>query len=186
MTPRISLIALTAALISTAAFAQDAADPATSDSMAKPETMEKSTDAPNLEDIAASDPALAMRKGEDGEADAMVMLSDVLFDFGTADLNPSAVETLKTVSDKLAKVETLEIKGHTDAIGSDAYNQALGQQRAEIVRAWIVENSDMTADKIIATGVGAAEPIAANAHDDGSDNPNGRAQNRRVEFVLPN
>ncbi|NSX55852.1 OmpA family protein [Parasulfitobacter algicola] len=178
--------ALFAIFLTGFAIAQDAPDAMPETAMEKlDEVMQPSETPPSLEDIAASDPALAMRKGEDGEADAMVMLSDVLFGFGDAQLEPAALQTLQTVADKLSGVEKLEIKGHTDAIGSDAYNLDLGQQRADVVRNWLIENSDLTIDSVSATGVGEAEPIATNTNADGSDNPTGRAQNRRVEFILP-
>ncbi|MCK0095053.1 OmpA family protein [Yoonia sp. F2084L] len=141
--------------------------------------------APSLEDIAASDPALDVRTNEDGEVDAMVMLSDVLFSFGDASLEPAALDVLGGIAEKLDGVTSLEITGHTDAIGDENFNLALGQRRADAVRDWLVANTDLTADVVTARGVGEADPIAPNLTEDGADNPEGRAANRRVEFTLP-
>lgn len=142
-------------------------------------------EAPNLEEIAAADPALDVRTNEEGEVDAMVMLSDVLFEFGDASLEPAALDVLRGVAEKLDGVTSIEITGHTDAIGDEDFNLALGQRRADAVRDWLVANTDLTADVVSARGVGEADPIAENQNADGSDNPDGRAQNRRVEFTLP-
>ena len=142
-------------------------------------------DTMTLEEVAASDPDLEMRDGEDGEPDAMVMLSDVLFAFGDASLEPDALDVLAGIADKLDGVGSLEITGHTDSIGDEAYNQALGQRRADAVRDWLVANTALTADVVSARGVGEADPIAPNRTEAGADDPEGRAQNRRVEFTLP-
>ncbi len=157
---------------------EDMADDAMSD-----EVMEDA--APSLEDIAASDPALDVRTNEEGEVDAMVMLSDVLFSFGDASLEPAALDVLGGIAEKLDGVTSLEITGHTDAIGDEDFNLALGQRRADAVRDWLVANTDLTADVVTARGVGEADPIAPNLTEDGADNPVGRAANRRVEFTLP-
>ena len=140
---------------------------------------------PSLEDIAAADPNLEVTTNEDGEVDAMVMLSDVLFPFGEATLAPEALETLRGVAEKLDGVAAIEITGHTDAIGDEDYNLALGQRRADAVRDWLVANTALTAEVITARGVGETDPIAPNRTEAGADNPEGRALNRRVEFTLP-
>jgi outer membrane protein OmpA-like peptidoglycan-associated protein len=147
------------------------------------EVMEEET--PSLEEIAAADPALDVRTNEDGEVDAMIMLSDVLFSFGDASLEPAALDVLAGVAAKLDGVPSIEITGHTDAIGDEDYNLALGQRRADAVRDWLIANTALTADVVSARGVGEADPIADNRTEDGADNVEGRALNRRVEFTLP-
>lgn len=142
-------------------------------------------DTPSLEEIAASDPALEIREGEDGAADAMVMLSDVLFGFGNAALEPAALDVLAGIAAKLEGVPSIKITGHTDAIGSEDANLALGQRRADTVRDWLIANTVLTADVVIAIVVGEVDPIASNTTEAGVDNPEGRALNRRVEFTLP-
>lgn len=140
---------------------------------------------PTLEEVAAADPDLAVRTNEDGEVDAMVMLADVLFGFGDASLNPAALDVLAGVAEKLSDVPSLEITGHTDSIGDEAFNLDLGQRRADAVRDWLVANTAFDADVITARGVGETDPIAENRTAAGADNPDGRALNRRVEFTLP-
>jgi len=171
---------------------EDAVEEMADDTMAE-ETMsdEAMTDdvmadeTPTLEEVAAADPDLAVRTNEDGEVDAMVMLSDVLFGFGDASLNPAALDVLAGVADKLSDVPSLEITGHTDSVGDEAFNLDLGQRRADAVRDWLIANTSFEADVITARGVGEADPIAENRTEAGGDNPEGRALNRRVEFTLP-
>ncbi|MEO0913600.1 MAG: OmpA family protein, partial [Pseudomonadota bacterium] len=134
---------------------------------------------------AAADPALDVRTNAEGEVDAVVMLSDVLFGFDDASLEPTALDVLSEVAAKLDGVARIEITGHTDSLGETGYNLALGERRAGAVRDWLIANTGLTAEMITARGVGEADPIAANTNEDGSDNPEGRALNRRVEFTLP-
>jgi outer membrane protein OmpA-like peptidoglycan-associated protein len=72
----------------------------------------------------------------------------------------------------------LEIQGHTDNVGSDAYNQPLSEARAHAVVAWLTQHLVAPA-RLTARGFGKTRPIATNATDDG------RAQNRRVEIANP-
>ncbi|MGB1247525.1 MAG: OmpA family protein [Chitinophagales bacterium] len=79
----------------------------------------------------------------------------------------------------------VEISGHTDSKGSDSYNQALSERRANAARDYFLE-LDIAEDRIITQGFGESQPIAPNANPDGTDSPEGRAKNRRVEFKLKN
>ena len=164
-------------------MADDAIDSDMAEDTTAEDVMEEPT--PSLEEIAAADPDLDVRTNEDGEVDAMVMLSDVLFGFGDASLEPAALDVLAGVAAKLDGVPSIEITGHTDAIGSEEFNLALGQRRADAVRDWLIANTALTADVVTARGVGEADPIADNRTEAGADNPDGRALNRRVEFTLP-
>lgn len=131
-----------------------------------------------------ADDNLVMRDGGDDGVDTMMMSSDVLFSFGKAELAPEAFETLASIGKMADDVPVLQVFGHTDAIGREADNLALGQRRAETVRAWLLANTSFTEDRIIATGIGEIDPVAANVTVAGQDNPDGRAQNRRVEFAF--
>lgn len=73
--------------------------------------------------------------------------------------------------------------GHTDSKGSDEYNLALFDRRAEAVRAWLASHGIKDA-AITTEDRGESEPVAPNVHDDGSDNSEGRQLNRRAEFVV--
>jgi len=103
----------------------------------------------------------------------------VLFDFNKAELKPEALRQLDVVVQALREQPTLQthITGHTDSIGSDAYNLKLSQRRSESVANYLVKNG-AARQSIRADFRGEREPVASNATDQG------RAQNRRVEIVL--
>ncbi|WP_026870976.1 OmpA family protein [Inquilinus limosus] len=103
----------------------------------------------------------------------------VFFDFDSSKLTPEAKQIVgSAASDALQGRSTrIDVTGHTDRAGSDSYNQALSQRRAEAVRRELV--ADGVADSMIVTrGVGEADPLVPTA--DGVREP----QNRRVEIVV--
>jgi len=71
----------------------------------------------------------------------------------------------------------VRIEGHTDSTGDPARNLDLSRRRAEAVKKALVTQFGIAADRLTSEGFGDTKPIAAN------DNPQGRAENRRVEFV---
>ena len=75
----------------------------------------------------------------------------------------------------------VRVEGHTDSKGSDAYNQRLSQRRAEAVVKYLI-GKGIDPSRLEAVGFGEGRPIAPNQNPDGSDNPTGRAKNRRTEF----
>lgn len=77
----------------------------------------------------------------------------------------------------------IEISGHTDSIGKKAYNKKLSQQRADNVVAYLV-GKGIKAERLKAVGYGDTVPVAPNTNADGTDNPEGRKQNRRTEFKI--
>ncbi|UOO82855.1 OmpA family protein [Uruburuella testudinis] len=110
--------------------------------------------------------------------------SDVLFDFDKAELKPEADAELEKAAEVIREKGKgiILIVGHTDSKGSDAYNKQLSLTRADAVKNWFEAHGlhqDYQTD-----GAGAAKPVAPNSHADGSDNPEGRAKNRRVEIVI--
>ena len=116
----------------------------------------------------------------------LITLEDgVLFDFGKSDIRPDAAQTLKKLADVLnnAKVPAAHIYGHTDSISDEAFNQQLSEARANAVKNDLAKNG-VTAT-MDATGYGESKPVAPNENADGSDNPAGRALNRRVEIFIP-
>ncbi|HWX56092.1 MAG TPA: OmpA family protein [Verrucomicrobiae bacterium] len=106
-------------------------------------------------------------------------MGDVLFRSGSFELRPEARERLAKVSGiVLAHAGLhLEIEGHTDSVGTDDYNQQLSERRASAVRDYLVQQG-ISADSIVARGLGKGTPVASN------DTAEGRQQNRRVEMVL--
>ena len=109
----------------------------------------------------------------------------VLFDFGKSDIRPDAAQTLKSLAGVLnnAKVPAAHIYGHTDSVSDEAFNQQLSEARANAVKNDLAKNG-VTAT-MDATGYGESKPVAPNENADGSDNPAGRALNRRVEIFIP-
>jgi outer membrane protein OmpA-like peptidoglycan-associated protein len=109
--------------------------------------------------------------------------SDVLFEFAKADLTPAAQQAIAAVDDQIGSggSGTVTVEGHTDAIGSDADNQALSERRAAAVRT-ALEAELGSGYEYSAVGFGETKPVAPNTKPDGSDDPDGRALNRRVEI----
>jgi outer membrane protein OmpA-like peptidoglycan-associated protein len=109
----------------------------------------------------------------------IVNMSDVLFDTGSFTLKPGAREKLAKVSGILLAHPglTMQIEGHTDSVGGDAFNVRLSEQRANSVRDFLGEQGVAPAS-ITAQGFGKAEPVATN------DTAEGRQRNRRVEIVV--
>src|SRR5678815_2265227 len=109
-------------------------------------------------------------------------LKGVHFDFDKATLRPDAVSILNEAIDILKRYPDLkvEVAGHTDSIGSDAYNQKLSERRAKTVYDYLTSNGVDASRLVGPVGYGESRPIAPNTNPDGSDNPEGRAQNRRT------
>jgi outer membrane protein OmpA-like peptidoglycan-associated protein len=104
-------------------------------------------------------------------------LGDVLFAFDSAELTATAHEVLTQISARLtgANLVSVKVVGHTDSVGSDAYNQGLSERRARSVADFLVSQG-VPANKLSTEGLGESQPVADNASDAG------RAQNRRVEL----
>jgi outer membrane protein OmpA-like peptidoglycan-associated protein len=113
------------------------------------------------------------------------VVGDALFDFNRSDLRPDAEETLAAAGPEISKLggNPARVEGHTDSIGSDAYNQKLSTARATTVRDWLAGRNLIPAATPI-RGLGESMPIAPNTTPDGRDDPAGRQMNRRVEVVF--
>ena len=114
------------------------------------------------------------------------LAADVLFDFDKADLLPKAEATLQKAADFVKernKGAVVRIEGHTDGKGSEAYNQKLSLRRADSVKRWFAEHG-LEGMRFSTKGFGATQPVAPNQKPDGSDDPEGRQKNRRVEIVI--
>lgn len=111
--------------------------------------------------------------------------ADTLFEFDKSTLTPDAEATLKLVGPKICALGShpVKIEGHTDAIGTDEYNQDLSMRRAERVRNWLAQNHFIPISSDI-EGFGKKKPVAPNTLPNGKDNPPGRQKNRRVEIVV--
>jgi outer membrane protein OmpA-like peptidoglycan-associated protein len=113
------------------------------------------------------------------------VVGDALFDFDKSNLRPEAEETLSAAGPEIAKLggKPSWIEGHTDAKGSDAYNNRLSEARATTVREWLASRGLVPASTPI-KGFGKTRPVAPNTTPDGRDDPEGRQKNRRVEVVF--
>jgi outer membrane protein OmpA-like peptidoglycan-associated protein len=114
------------------------------------------------------------------------LASDVLFDFDKADIRPAAQEALKQVGTIIKEKGkgTVRIEGHTDAKGADSYNEKLSDRRAKSVKDWLVKKEGLKDVHFATSGFGAKKPVVSNTKPDGSDDPEGRQKNRRVEIVI--
>ena len=129
---------------------------------------------------------LAKSTSSGGGEEKLALRTDVLFAFDQANLSPKATAVLDAaINETRAKADPakppITITGYTDAKGNDAYNKKLSERRAAAVQKYISAKLGTTY-RYQATGNGEADPVAANTHGDGSDNPAGRAKNRRVEI----
>jgi outer membrane protein OmpA-like peptidoglycan-associated protein len=112
------------------------------------------------------------------------LASDVMFDFDKADLRSEAIPSLQKVVTVMRGYPTYHctIGGHTDAKGEKVYNQKLSERRADSVKTWLLAHG--ASNPITARGFGDTKPIAPNKKPNGSDDPEGRQKNRRVEITL--
>jgi outer membrane protein OmpA-like peptidoglycan-associated protein len=114
-----------------------------------------------------------------------VVLDNVYYDFNQSYLQPASYPSL----DKLvAMLEAhpdvkIELSAHTDSKGSEELNQKLSEARAKSCVDYLVSKG-IAADRLTSKGYAATRPIAPNTNPDGSDNPEGRARNRRTEFKV--
>ncbi|SPT56087.1 OmpA family protein [Schaalia odontolytica] len=145
------------------------------------------TDAPKVEPLPALGkfPPVESLKPVESCGTVITLEDGVLFDFGKSDIRPDAAHTLSKLATVLndAKVPAAHIYGHTDSVSDEAFNQQLSEDRANAVSAEL--KKDGASATLDATGYGETKPIAPNENPDGSDNPAGRALNRRVEIFIP-
>jgi len=111
---------------------------------------------------------------------------DVLFDFDKWEIKPEAETSLKKIACIIKELHKgyISIAGYTDSKGAAVYNLKLSQKRADSVKRWFIENSVIEQSNIVTKGYGEAKPVAPNTKPDGSDNPEGRDKNRRVEIKI--
>lgn len=114
-----------------------------------------------------------------GDNITLNMPGNITFKTDSADLNSSFFSVLDSVSLVLKEYEKtiVEVAGHTDSTGTDQYNQALSQRRAQTVATYLTGKGILD-QRIITVGAGEGHPVASN------DTPEGRQLNRRVELTL--
>jgi OOP family OmpA-OmpF porin len=108
---------------------------------------------------------------------------DVLFPFDSVAILPKYYDTLnkigKVLTDPQFSAYPVQIEGHTDAVGSAAYNQSLSERRAANVKDYLVQQFHIDPSRLMVQGFGERKPITTN------DTEAGRSKNRRVEVVNP-
>lgn len=115
----------------------------------------------------------------DGDQLVLDMPAEVTFAFGSASLSPEFRGTLDKIGSTLTEYEKtyVDVLGHTDSVGSDAFNQTLSEQRAQTVADYLAGRGVQRA-RLATRGYGESQPRASNTTEEG------RAQNRRVEIRL--
>jgi len=123
---------------------------------------------------------------QSGRSLSMNLSGDVLFDYDKAALKPEAEQALKKVAVVLSQFpeSKVTVEGYTDSKGTKASNMQLSRERAQAVKDWLVKNGGVLATNISTKGFGEQYPVAPNRNKDGSDNPLGRALNRRVSIIV--
>jgi outer membrane protein OmpA-like peptidoglycan-associated protein len=114
-----------------------------------------------------------------GEGIQVTFESGILFDYDSSTLRPEAKANLLDLAESLREYEGTRVLvvGHTDARGTDEYNQTLSERRATAARVYLMEQGIQGA-RVDANGRGEAEPVASNESDAG------RQENRRVEVAI--
>jgi len=112
-------------------------------------------------------------------ADGKVTTNGILFDVGSANIQPQSMGIIRQISQVLQQEQDMNLKiiGHTDADGGDETNMKLSKERAEAVKKALVSVYGISGERLSSEGKGESEPVGDNGTADG------KAQNRRVEFV---
>lgn len=112
-------------------------------------------------------------------ASKVTFAADAFFDFDKAVLKPEGKAKLDDLVSKVQGInlEVIVAVGHTDSVGSDAYNQKLSERRAQAVKAYL-ESKGIDKSRVYTEGKGEKQPVADNKTKDG------RAKNRRVEIEV--
>lgn len=106
-----------------------------------------------------------------------IVLRGVNFAFDKSEIDGPSTVVLDAAAEQLQECPNVDVRveGHTDSVGTDAYNQALSERRAEAVRSYLVTRG-VSASRLTAVGYGESQPVASN------ETAEGRALNRRVEL----
>lgn len=115
-----------------------------------------------------------------------ILLENIYYEYNSARLTETARTSIDTTLLLLLSENPnmiIEVASHTDSKGSDSYNMTLSRNRAKSVVDYLLEKG-ISAKRLQARGYGETVPVAPNENPDGTDNPEGRAKNRRTEFSI--
>jgi len=129
----------------------------------------------------------SVRRTESRAAVRVALAADVLFRFNSARLTGRALSRIDEVAEEVRRQrpERVTIEGHTDSKGSRGFNLRLSLRRARAVAGALRRELGGRAPRLVVSGAGESEPVAANTTPTGADDPRGRALNRRVETAIP-
>ncbi|HEX8489415.1 MAG TPA: OmpA family protein [Chthoniobacterales bacterium] len=187
-------IAMLSLVLSLSAIAATLAQDTTAKEIAQQETalekkrleLEKKSLELEQKELALEKAKLELQQQQSGRSLRMNLSGDVLFDYDKAILKPAAEEALKKVAVVLSQFpeSSVTVEGYTDSKGGKTVNLPLSRERAGAVKDWLAKNGNVPAARITAKGFGEDNPVAPNTNADGSDNPAGRALNRRVTIIV--
>ena len=125
------------------------------------------------------DGALAPKAASGVSQSKITLQADTLYDFNKSDLKPEGKATLDKIAADLKKIklEVIIAVGNTDSVGTDAYNMALGQRRAQSVKTYLVSKG-VDGSRIYTESKGKSNPVASNT------TAEGRAKNRRTDIEV--
>lgn len=173
------VVAATLGIPSVAAAEPDVPDAAVTASV-------RSIDAASaVHDIDLSRAVVDLEREESADGRVTVQISsDVLFEFDKAALTAEARGHIAGLARRIrGTTGTVEVSGHTDSRGEPGYNRELSRRRADAVKAELARHLSGAGIEITAEGRGETDPVAPNEKN-GEDDPEGRAQNRRVEITF--
>ena len=125
------------------------------------------------------DGALTAKAASGVSQSKITLQADTLYDFNKSDLKPEGKATLDKIAADLKKIklEVIIAVGNTDSVGTDAYNMALGQRRAQSVKTYLTSKG-VDGSRIYTESKGKSNPVASNA------TAEGRAKNRRTDIEV--
>ncbi|WP_282608379.1 OmpA family protein [Pelagibius sp. Alg239-R121] len=129
------------------------------------------------------------RTVETDQGVVVMLVNPLLFAFDSDELTEESRNPIAYIARVLntpgVQSRQVHVNGYSDSVGNEDYNLDLSRRRAEAVAKELVYNQ-VAAERVLYNSFGEANPIAPNVTDDGSDNPEGRTLNRRVEIVILN
>jgi OOP family OmpA-OmpF porin len=112
-------------------------------------------------------------------SEGKISTNGILFDSGSSNIQPQSMGIIRQIYQVLQQEASIKLKivGHTDSDGDDGVNMQLSKKRADAVKNALVAIYSISGDRLLTEGKGESEPLKDN------DTPDGKAQNRRVEFI---
>jgi outer membrane protein OmpA-like peptidoglycan-associated protein len=115
-----------------------------------------------------------------------IALPNITYEFNSAELDKKAKRTIDSLVLTFLNMNPtliIELHSHTDSKGNDEFNMDLSQRRAESIVSYLIKKG-ISRKRLVAVGFGESQPVAPNQKPDGSDNPEGRAKNRRTDMKV--